>query len=60
MKLAFTYEEAGEAVGVSAQSLRRAVANHELVVRYIGTKPVIPADELKAWLDQRPTEAPGK
>lgn len=59
-KLAYTYEEAAQAIGVSVQSLRRAVDRHDLLVRYVGSKPVIPAEDLKAWFDTLPTEAPGR
>ena len=59
-KLAYSYQEAAEAVGVSAATLRRHVNNGDLAVRYIGSKPVIQADELRAWLDALPSEAPSE
>ena len=59
-KLAYTYEEAAEATGVSARSLRRYVERGELAAKYIATKPVILASELEAWLESLPSEAPGR
>jgi len=60
MKLAFSIEEAAEAIGYSTDTVRRAIRNHELVVRYANSKPVIQASELEAWLSSLPTEAPTK
>jgi len=55
-KLAYTIAEAAEAVGYSQKTIRRAIASNDLIARYgTGTKPVIEADELRAWLRSRPT-----
>lgn len=59
-KLAYPLPEAAELAGTSLAVLRRKIAAHDLTVRYIGHKPVILADELKAWLEALPTEAPSK
>jgi hypothetical protein len=56
-KLAYSIPEAAEASSISVSVLRRKIASHDITVRYIGTKPVILADELKAWLEALP-EAP--
>lgn len=58
MKLAYSLEEAEAATGYSQRTIRRAITDHQLVARYANSKPVITADELKAWLDSLPTEAP--
>lgn len=59
LKLAYTFEEAAEMVGYSAQVLRRAAADGLLIVRYgSSSKPVIRHSELEAWLDSLPTEPP--
>ncbi|MFE4078538.1 helix-turn-helix domain-containing protein [Paenarthrobacter sp. YIM B13468] len=55
-KLAFTYQEAADSVGVSVRSLQRIVERGEMAVKYIGSKPVIPAAELAAWLESLPSE----
>jgi hypothetical protein len=59
-KLAYTLQEAADAVGMKLSALRAIIAKGDLAVKYPNSKPVIPADELKAWLDSLPSEAPGK
>lgn len=59
-KLAYTYEQAAEAVGVSARTLRRFVDRGDLAAKYINTKPVILASELEAWLESLPSEGPSE
>lgn len=56
-KLAYSIPEAAEVASTSVSVLRRKIAAHDLTVRYIGTKPVILAEELTAWLAALPTEA---
>ncbi|MFK0042057.1 helix-turn-helix domain-containing protein [Paenarthrobacter sp. NPDC090517] len=56
VKLAYTYQEAANSVGVSVRTLQRLVERGELAVKYIGSKPVIRASELDAWLDSLPSE----
>ncbi|GAP53831.1 hypothetical protein AHiyo6_03960 [Arthrobacter sp. Hiyo6] len=56
-KLAYSIPEAAEMASTSVSVLRRKIASNDLSVRYIGTKPVILAEELKAWLEALP-EAP--
>lgn len=52
-KIAYSYNEAAEATGYSTSHLRRAVQEGYLVaVRPPGsTKPVIPVESLRAWID---------
>lgn len=57
-KLAYTYQEASASVGVSVRSIQRLVERGEIAVKYIGSKPVIPAVELTAWMESLPSEAP--
>lgn len=57
-KLAYTYQEAATAVGVSVRSLQRLVERGDLAVKYIGTKPVIRASELNDWVEALPSELP--
>ncbi len=56
-KLAYSIPEAAEVASTSVSVLRRKIAAHDITVRYIGTKPVILAEELAAWLAALPTEA---
>lgn len=58
MKLSFTIEEAAEATGYSTDTIRRAIRNSDLTVRYANSKPVILTTELQDWLSALPTEAP--
>ena len=57
-KLAYSIPEAAEVASTSVSVLRRKIAANDITVRYIGTKPVILADELQAWLSALPSEAP--
>ena len=57
-KYAHPLPEAAEMAGTSLSVLRRQIAANNLSVKYIGSKPVILADELKAWLQALPDEAP--
>lgn len=59
-RLAYTYQEAAAAVGVSVDIIRRAVARGDLVPRYPSSRPVLPASEMQAWLEHLPTEPPGR
>lgn len=57
-KLAFSYAEAAESVGLSARTIQRAVADGELVAHYrkgSSTPRVLRAD-LEAWVTGWPTE----
>jgi excisionase family DNA binding protein len=56
-KLAYSYEEAAAALGISKSMIGLLVRNGDLAPRYIGTKPVLPATELESWLDSLPSEA---
>ena len=55
-KLAYTYDQAAAAVGVSARTLRELVARGDLAVKYVGSKPLILASDLEAWLEALPSE----
>jgi len=56
-KLAYSIPEAAEVASTSVSVLRRKIAANDITVRYIGSKPVILAEELNAWLTALPTEA---
>jgi len=59
-KLAFTFEEAGDASGYGATTIKVAVKSNKLVARYANRKPVILASELQRWLESLPEEPPKK
>ncbi|NKU18384.1 helix-turn-helix domain-containing protein [Rhodococcus hoagii] len=54
--LAYKVPDAAEAVGLSAEYLRQQIKAGKLGVRYAGRAVLIPADELKSWLDSLPSE----
>lgn len=55
-KLAYTYEEAGEATGYSGTVIKRAVRDGDLSPSYANAKPVIREEELRRWLASLPAE----
>ena len=59
-KKAYTIAGAAEAYGVSTDTLRSHIKAGNLAVKYPSSKPVIAADELEAWFEALPSEAPGK
>jgi len=60
VKIAFTIEEAAEAVGYSTDTVRKAIRNSDLAVKYYNTKPIILASELQAWAEALPSDPPVK
>lgn len=57
-KIAYNLKEAAEAAGVSVSTLRRAIANNDLVANYPTASAVILREELEAWIKSSPTESP--
>jgi hypothetical protein len=55
-RLAYTYSEFAEAVGLSYQAIRAAVDRGELVPSYYGTKPLVRKKEGERWLESLPAE----
>lgn len=55
-RISYTYAEAAEAVGVSKDVIRRAVAKGDLAPRYITSRPVLLADDLREWVAAAPSE----
>lgn len=58
-RLAYTYDDAARAVGVSVKVIRRAVRAGHLAPVYPTSRPVILADDLADWLRSRPASPPG-
>lgn len=56
-KLAYTIAEAADACGIGVSKLRQLIANNDISVRYIGSKPVILHSELLSWPESLPTES---
>lgn len=54
--LAYTPTDAAAAVGMSVVVIRREIKAGRLGCRYAGRSVLIPADELKSWLDALPSE----
>jgi len=54
-KLAYSIEEAAAATSYSTDTIRRAIKNNDLSVKYANSKPVILASELEAWLNALPS-----
>lgn len=57
-KLAYSYAEAAEAVGLSPRTIQRAVAEGELVAHYRkgSTTPRVLRKDLESWVAGWPTE----
>jgi hypothetical protein len=53
-KVAYTFNEAAVATGVSVTMLRAAVNRNDLIPHYAGSKPLFSPDELKRWVAQLP------
>ena len=55
--LAVDTETAARMLGVSPSTIRAYVRRGDLIPRYCGTKPIIPVEELKYFLDRLPSES---
>jgi excisionase family DNA binding protein len=49
--LAYSLEEAAKQLSVSSQSVRRLIERGELKARHVGTRVIIPKNELERWLE---------
>lgn len=57
-KLAYSIPEAAEAVGLSERTLRDAIKDSRIAVRYMNTKAIIRREDLEAYIDKLPSESP--
>ena len=57
-RIAVTRDQAAELVGVSKDTIVRAVRAGRLVEHYPSAKPVILVDDLRAWIAASPTQRP--
>lgn len=55
---AVSYHMAGAvaASGIGETSIKKAIANGDLIAHYVGTKLVIRAVDLDEWIESLPTE----
>ena len=56
--LAYGIDAGAEAAGVKRDTVYRAIANGQLTARKIGSRTVILAEDLRAWLASRPVMQP--
>lgn len=57
-KAAYTIQSASKYYDVSQDTIRAALKRGDLSAKYPTSRPVIPAEELKAWFEALPSEAP--
>jgi DNA-binding transcriptional MerR regulator len=55
-RVSYSIRESAEATGVSVDTIRRAIRVGHLVPRYPTARGVLFADELRAWIENSPTE----
>lgn len=55
-KQAYTVQSAAKAYDVSMDTIRAAIKRGDLVAKYPTSRPIIGADEMRAWFDALPTE----
>ena len=58
--IAYGIDAAAQATDTSRDTIYRAIARDELTARKIGSRTVILAEELRAWLMSRPAIKPRK
>ena len=56
--LAYGINTGAEAAAVKRDTIYRAIARGELTARKIGSRTVILAEDLRGWLESRPTKRP--
>lgn len=54
-RIAVTRDQAAELVGLSKDTIVRAIRSGQLVEHYPSAKPVILVDQLRAWIESSPT-----
>lgn len=55
-KIAYSLDEAADAVSLSRTRLQEAINSGDLPVAYSGIKPIVRALDLDAWVAALPTE----
>ncbi|MGY4642817.1 hypothetical protein [Cellulomonas sp. URHB0016] len=54
--VSYSIDGAAAATGMSADVIRRAIRAGDIIAHYPTSKPLILADELRAWVERAPTE----
>lgn len=57
-RIAYTVADAAEMVGYSERTLKQAIYDGNLAARYANSKAIIRHEDLAAWVDSLPAEAP--
>jgi hypothetical protein len=58
-RIAVNRDQAAELVGLSKDSIVRAIRAGDLTEHYVSAKPVILVDDLRAWIASAPTTSSG-
>lgn len=56
-RIAVNLDQAAELVGLSIETIRRAIRANRLIAHYPTKRPVILVDELRAWIESCPTSS---
>ena len=54
-KISYNAQEAAVAVGVSVDTIKRAIRSGDLVAKYPTVRPVILRDDLTKWVEAAPS-----
>lgn len=54
-RIAVTRDQAADLVGLSKDTVVRAIRSGDLIEHYVSAKPVILVDDLRAWIASAPT-----
>lgn len=57
-KLSYSVQNLAVATDLSVDSIQKAIKRSELVPSYFGSKPLIPVEEARRWLQSLPNEKP--
>ena len=58
--ISYSIPDAAEAVGVSEDTIKKAIASGDLTRRYPNSKPLIRHDDLDEWVASLPVDPPKK
>lgn len=58
--ISYSLAGAADATGYSVRTIERAIKAGEITSRYANSSPVIPHDELFAWVQSLPVDKPEK
>lgn len=56
-RIAVSRDQAAELIGLSKDTVVRAIRAGELVEHYVTAKPVILVDDLRSWIQSAPTQS---